>query len=351
MAAETMYVTVAGGGDKSGSDKDNAMGLAEFEADIEGSCEAGDIYYALSGTYTFTDNIQTARDGSTTAPIKVIGCSSHDPVTEADGDDRPLFACGAYLFDVDDYFIVKNIRATGTALSVLSLGGYGIMRNCKAYNSSGTANRSAITTDGIATIFHDCEGQSTVGYGGQHNVATYSGAFIHCYFHDSSMGIRALSNCMAIVDCIVDTCAYGIYVNGWGGSVINCVVYNCSTRGIDMNDSRCNVILNNIIDTCTVGIYCDGTYLNDLDYNNYYGNGTDVTNCTKGAHATAYDPQFEGAAGGDFRLASGSSCRDAGFGLRVGLGGNTSDRNQGPWEHAAGGGGGAVGSLFNGVIA
>ena len=73
MAAATMYVTVAGAGDKSGSTWGNAMGLGEWETDVEATAEAGDIYYLEAGTYTLTNAFSTALDGTDVAPIKIIG--------------------------------------------------------------------------------------------------------------------------------------------------------------------------------------------------------------------------------------------------------------------------------------
>ena len=65
MAAADMYVTNTGAGDKSGSSWANAMSLTEFATDVVSNCEAGDRYFIMGGqTYTFTANINSARDGS-----------------------------------------------------------------------------------------------------------------------------------------------------------------------------------------------------------------------------------------------------------------------------------------------
>lgn len=78
-AAATMYVTVAGAGGKTGADWANAMSSAEFETDIEGAAEAGDIYYVMSGTYDYSGGaVATARDGAAANPVTVIidGCTT-----------------------------------------------------------------------------------------------------------------------------------------------------------------------------------------------------------------------------------------------------------------------------------
>jgi hypothetical protein len=37
-----------------------------------------------------------------------------------------------------------------------------------------------------------------------------------------------------------------------------------------------------------------------LDYNNFYGNGTDVTNVVKGPNATANNPEYAAAGSGNY---------------------------------------------------
>ena len=115
MAAEEMYVTVAGAGDNSGDSWANAMALSDFETDLEGSAEAGDIYYVKEGTYTLTSDLDwSSQDGSYTNPIIIIGVkteTTHEPPEFSDwasGDDRPLIAQGGYALTTGDYARVRN---------------------------------------------------------------------------------------------------------------------------------------------------------------------------------------------------------------------------------------------------
>ena len=277
MAAATMYVTPAGANGKTGVDWANAFGLAEWEADVEDSMEAGDKYYVYSGTYTLTNAFATTRDG----PAHVIGVSDQGtPPTRATGDDRPLIACGAYQFSFDNAIYIHALRLTGTAENVLHADTNAQVVDCKAENTSGTANRVAFQlATGRCCI--GCEGISTKGY------AFYVGGHCRqCYAHDSHIGFYISG---ATIDCIADTCTDGIYQNV---HTEGCTIYGCTT-GIRVLSTVIPRIKNNIIKDCTTGI-SSGSTLPDaiVDHNNYHGNTNNVLNITEGPNATAHDPQF-----------------------------------------------------------
>lgn len=302
----TMYVTVAGAGDKSGSSWANAMSLTEFQNDVINNAEAGDIYYVYSGTYTLTSNFTTAKNGSASAIISIIGVSDQEtPPTEATGTDRPLFACSSYQFRIGQYWHVENLRFTITDYNGVMLNVAGILRNCKLEGSSA---RGCTMEDFVRVI--DCEAISdVVGI----YLSTYSAEAIGCYVHDSLIGIQAITHSV-IEFCIIDTCSHsGIYI-GISGNVKahHNTIYNCD-KGIYGTTGSRNFITNNIIDSCTTyGITWDSEYKsNYFDHNNYYNNGTDVNNVTKGSHATALDPQFVDAPNGDFRI--GANLKAKGF--------------------------------------
>jgi len=314
----TMYVTVAGAGDKSGSSWANAMGYAEFETDFEGSAAAGDIYYVMSGTYTLTSNLLSSLDGTAASMINVIGVSDESE-TEAQGTDRPFFDGGAsYGVRVDNYWQWKNCRFEGEQTYVLRGDTGTKVINCKADNSSGTADRSAIDIEGLYSLVFNCEGISDAGYG----IGMFStqGQVYGCYAHDSKSGIH-VSGRSSVSFNIVDTCTtYGVQVTGATiefGYICNNTIYNCVT-GINAIAGQAYIVLNNqIVTNTTKGIvWASAIEANLFDYNNYNGNtGGDTTNVTKGSGATANAPGFTDAGGGDF---SGVDSDDA-FAILLGV--------------------------------
>ncbi len=197
------------------------------------------------------------------------------------------------------------------------------IRNCLFSNTSGTAGRDAVALTSANNTFFDCEFTSTNGYcadvGGNNK-------FLGCYFHDSSYGVDFSGNYGEVTFCIFDTITNG-GINVTSGMnyqllALNNVFYNCGTGiyyGVLWHTS---FILNNIFKDNTTGVNAAGGSTNSviLDYNNFHGNSTDVTNVTKGPNTSSNDPQFTDAAGGDFSLQSGSPCIGAGFATRLGVG-------------------------------
>ena len=299
MAAETMYVTVAGAGGKTGADWANAMGLAEFSTDVINSCEAGDIYYLLSGTYALTAHISTARDGSTSNYIKVIGVSD-EALTEASGASRPVINTGIYRFEVDNYWYFRNLSFTGasTSVNVFKADNYTWAINCKC--ESTVNNIPAANIDSGFII--NCDFISALGYS-----LIGSGNLDGCYIKNGYNISLPRAGMFFIINSIFDGGAVGINFapSTQDYQIIHirgCTIYGC-TIGIDLTDALAANIRSNIIDTCTTGIDADATsesYI--LDYNNFNGNTADVSNVTKGANATALDPQFVNAAGGNFAI-------------------------------------------------
>lgn len=328
-AAATMYVTPAGALAKDGSNWANAMGYAEFETDIEGAAEAGDIYYIAGGTYTLTSDIScAARDGTAAAPIKFIGVNSgttNEPPVVADwatGNNRPLFTdtTSSYNFDGADYWQLFNLRMEGSDTACLRTDANSLMVNCKATNDSGTAARSAFTfTTQAGAKFINCEGISTNGVAFTLGTGS-NNAILYCYAHDSVTGISAGGFTAVIAFNIVDTCStVGItWATGKDFHIlINNTIYNCVT-GLSSTDNQMCLIMHNIFnDNATIGATFDAlTDTNYDNYNNYEGNGTNPpANLTQGAGDISVDPSFTNAAGGDFSLSTGSGCIDAGIDL------------------------------------
>jgi len=288
------------------------------EDKILNDAEPGNTFHMKAGTYTLTVDFDSSQGGAADSPISFLGYNTtrgDNPI----GDNRPLIAAGAYEVDFNAYYIIKNLRVTTTDYGGLSSRG-SILENCKSTNSSVISGRFAIecyiSTDGSVII--NSEAISTNGNAIDSN---YDIKVIGCYIHDSVNGID-VGNKSTITFNIIDTCSnHGIDVPN-AFQISNNTIYNCSV-GINADYPKYYVILNNIIDTCTTGIqFIEGPSIYKtgyVNYNNYHSNTTDVTNVTKGANATAYDPLFIDAPNGDFSLDSGSSCIGAGFSIKLGV--------------------------------
>jgi hypothetical protein len=319
MAASTMYVTPAGAGTKAGGSWANAMDEAAFEVDIEGGAEAGDIYYVAGGTYTLDSDYLTGRNGGSYSPIKIIGVNSgttNEPPVLADwatGDNRPLFAAGAwnFLWNACYNWMYYNFRVTTTNAVGFLPALYSISYNVSVNNSSGTSSRTAFYS-GSAVNLAVCECVSTNGYG----IFTNGGSthYVCCYIHDSFAGIiETTSNFNILLNSIIDTCSTGTSLSSTIGKVyMNNVFYGC-TVGIVSSSTNGSLFINNIFDGNTKGVVWNTTTNYNLWNFNCWDNTTDVTNVTKGLSDITGDPAMTNPASADFSLQDGSNCLDTGL--------------------------------------
>ena len=325
-AAQTHYVTPAGAGTKAGGDWDNAMGLAEWDADAEDSAEAGDFYYVAGGTYTLTENFDTARSGNSTLKIHVIGVKSgttHEgaAIVASDyayGDDRPLIAATSWKFSWESQMTFKNLRITTTCPTGFETNSYIVLINCKSTQTGANATDAAFTLQ--ATIdMANCEAISTNGRG----ITISSSRMISsCYILDSVVGIYgSVKTDLHIVNNIIDTCStYGMDINTWTASrFIGNTIYNCGV-GIKAAALQNNIFLNNIIDNCTTGFSATAAYQSVIFDYNVWNNTTDITNGTKGVHAITADPGMTAPADGDFTISGASNCLNAALHLDTNVG-------------------------------
>lgn len=354
-AAATMYVTVDGAGTKDGSSWDNAFNYTNWEADVEGSAEAGDVYYVANGTYTLTSDFTTALDGTAVAPISIIGVI-YNTTTTATGTDRPLLtdSTNSFAFDVDDYWIVKNMRFEQSDTTVVSIGLAGLVENCKSLNDSTSTNRSAFYSDSTRAQFVNNEGIST--FGRAFFVAGISARIMYNYMHDSDVGIIMSNNAIEAVFNIIDTCKFGVLA---GNGVLNILlehntIYNdnkadSGSIGIDVGTGAYAwTISHNIITGFETPIVFDDVSSNVgyMDYNDIYDCTNADTNYPNGVHDQAVDPQFTDAANANFDI--GANLDD--LGIDQPGDNSTSHLEIGAVmyeETAGGGGGGGAGHLLN----
>ena len=313
----TMYVTSAGGGDKSGSSWANAMGEAEFETDIEGGAEAGDIYYVAGGTYTLDSAYSTAKFGSATAPIQIIGVKSgttNAPPSFSDwafGTDRPLFANGGWGFSITNtYWNVYNLRFTCTYDFGVYFGGYSTIYNCKITNSSANSSFGFVANGSYVKMI-SCESIDT---NGSAFYAPEFSDFINCYAHDSTKGFYINTSYVSVTNSIIDTCTTAFDIDGTVKyTFINNTLYNCTT-GYDIGGTTSGIFTNNIIANSTTGATATANNISNFwNYNCWSSNTTDVSNVTKGNNDITASALLNDPANGDFTLRAGSPCLDAGM--------------------------------------
>jgi len=124
----------------------------------------------------------------------------------------------------------------------------------------------------------------------------------------------------AVTDCIFDDLGEdGVHItNNDGVSVVGCTFYSITGIAVYITTGEQPLILNNQFVSCGYGIRATTALASALiDYNNYFASVTaDVSGVSKGSNATANDPGFTDAPGGDF---SGVDSAD-GFGMRLGVG-------------------------------
>lgn len=306
-------------------------------------CTAGNIGHWQTGTYTLGGNINVAKDGTAAAPMLHVGykTAKHD---QPSGNDRPLIAAGANNFIFDNYWQFRHFRETTTAAAGLQLDTFASVYNLDIVNSSGTANRRALYFRNNNAIAELCSLKATNGYGADSN-SQGTGRWLRCYFYDcATNGLLNLGADSLVEQCIFDSCGIGIALAGNRSELRNNTFYH-NTTGISGAATTYGRFLNNIIeyDTGDTGAsWSSAQGSNDWDYNNWHGSGTDVSNVTKGANATAHDPDFENAGSDDFRLKTTSSCIAAGLGMAIGTGGNATSVDQGALQTTVSGGGGLL---------
>lgn len=297
------------------------------DAFLDGVVTDGGFVYLENGTYVQGAALNITLDGSPNLPITFEGYNAtrgDDPT----GANRPLIQDGgnALNWSGASYWVFKNLRFEVSLTSGFQTGIESVVRNCKSSQSLGGDNDYAFSF-GQRNIIFDCEAENTnAGAGNQGRGMTLSAVdskVIGCYIHDCKRGISTISSNQTImfniIDCGDESGGQGINLSG---SDFHTIAFNtlhdCDT-GVIATDSYSCLIFGNIINSCGTGLwwFLDPVENNLVDYNNYFGNDTDVTNVTKGKNATAVDPQFTNP-GTDFSLQPSSLLREAVPVIRLG---------------------------------
>jgi hypothetical protein len=274
---------------------------------------AGNNLWIKAGTYTITTaaiTAGTAGTGTATVVVEGYNATRGDHPT---GTSRPLIDMGAYVLTLAIYWNVLYLQFAGTSDPVIiwSSNPYITALGCRFACTSTGASRRAFGQANFSQLI-GCELTSIAGTAMQSRGAT---RMLGCWIHDSVTGILTITGAedsLQIDGCLFEACSLGIYAFTPDlASVHGCSFVGCGT-GIEFSGaSIVNTFLNNIFAHCTKGINLSGgtNYKSNLlEYNNWYGNGTDVTNVTKGAHDTATNPTFQGIRSWtDFVVSAGSN--------------------------------------------
>jgi hypothetical protein len=120
-----------------------------------------------------------------------------------------------------------------------------------------------------------------------------SGAYIHNnVVVNNNYTAISLSSASEVINNTIATNNIGIYDSGgWGTTVMNNIVVSNTSIGIGATNSSVPM---------------------DIYYNDVWNNGTNYNNCYPDGGDISEDPQFEDEPIGDYRLAAGSPCIDAG---------------------------------------
>jgi hypothetical protein len=184
--------------------------------------------------------------------------------------------------------------------------------------------------------------------------------------YSSTDGGTTFADLLRIHQNIISTCMWGFWVNGYGVgypngvAVVNNLVRNCTSAyllkpGVEGSYDPLLINRNNIFyDNSQAGVESQDTNWAsshtdfDFDHNAFHSNGTvyreqgssrDWTYWTglgNDANGTTDDPTFVDAAGGDYRLETGSTLFDAGVDYLQLLGGSQSAAiNIGPYISAS----------------
>jgi hypothetical protein len=262
---------------------------------------AGQTVYVKAGTSISNTGNISATGGNAGAPVTYIGYNS----TRSDsptGSNRPIVNTGTGTgMNFGAWTRIYNIIFTSTSTRSLSLGGgNNIVRNCKAINTSTTANRAAIDASTGPSEIVNCEAVSyrgnAISISGSDTVLVYG-----CYIHDSNNGInnsvargRILFNLIVgnVTNAILNgSSAHDAFISNntlWGGAD------NKTGTGISLGSSANAQILNNIIYGFVTGIV-DTTGIagaNYANYNDLFNNTTNYSGISGDSGSVTTDPSF-----------------------------------------------------------
>jgi hypothetical protein len=270
---------------------------------------AGNKVWVLGGashpTYTLSGTLNITTNGGTLTQISWEGYNSvrGDKPT---GALRPVLNSKVFLCG-NNFNFTSMIFSSNIAATQVSSGTRCHFYLCKFVLSATTANIAAVTAANYNT-FLSCE---FVSYAGRGLTCPNEILVANSYFHDSDIGILNTNGTgnygSTYTNCIFDSMVTaGISYSGAcdTSDIINgCTFFggitNKTGTGISLVTNAANkVIINNIFTGLATGVSVtdasgalQGTSF-FLNFNDFYSNTTDVSNCTKGPSDIALNPGF-----------------------------------------------------------
>lgn len=282
--------------------------------------EPGDKVF-VKASATYNENFVISIVGTALLPIVLEGYTTtrgDGGRITIDGQATRASAITSSLGNVDHFYTFKNFRCTDHTSHGITFGGTGDQANFFNVRSDNNAGNGLLGDNDIRMI--DCEFDSNALIGVDTDTGT---TMIGCSVHDN-IGAGAVLK----LD-LVDFCEF--YGNGGAQLVVQqgeSHIINSTIDGVDKTNiglsfigtgvDSISTVINNIITRCSVGIsVVDDNGDQQLAKNNLlFDNTVDYSvNWPASAKATdiTTDPQFENQAGSDYRLASGSAARGAGY--------------------------------------
>lgn len=280
---------------------------------FEAAPNTGGNVYNVKGAHTTGGAVSMSATGVATLKNIIRGYSSTvgDAPSIASGN-QPVITLGANAWTFGTHWEVEYCTFTGTAAAAVTSGANFRAYASKFSNTSGTANRTALTCGNVSSMIVGCDLASTAGY-----ALAFPNANVHsiigCRVHDSVSGIRpsaAFSGNLVISKCIISGCSTAgidLSVGAFTGQalIIGNTLYGAGTpagTGLSFAASSGGInLISNIISSWTTGVSGAGAITAQFSLNNdFYGNTTDRTNWSAGSGDIALDPAFVSAGTGNF---------------------------------------------------
>ena len=283
-----------------GSSWPNCFGPAELDAWATAAALPDDDCYCLSGAYAMPA-IVSGRDGSKATPIRLIGVKN-ESMEWASGLERPAFAFGANIFQVDQWWKLHNLRISGSAATVARGNNGTVWTNCLIESASLLAASQGLYLGDLGAKAVDCEVTNPNGRG---IFTVNSTAITGCTVRDSLVGIRTNGDANTVAANLIYNCPTGVRISG--NRIFNSYIGNTLYNGVTGFQSTLatadrNLFLRNIIAGFTTPADWVANYESNVwDWNVWWNSGTPV-NVTKGPNAIDADPGFVDPAALDFRL-------------------------------------------------
>jgi len=283
------FTTPTGAGALDGSSFANAFNWAGVDNWVTNVANAGDILYALAGTYNSNAHVGTSRDGTIAAPIQIIGVAD-TALTPAAHGALPFFDFGALNASLvlDNYWTVRNIRiesAENNYCLRCDIGG--VIDNCEAENT-GTGHGFSINSAGGRIMRSIALSAANAGIMVTSNCAVYG-----CQVTGGAEGISLIGSGNALVGNLVRDCTTGIGAPSGDNVWVLLNTINGCTTGILSTDGQNWLVADNILsNNTTPANWSGGAQPKNAWQRNVWFNSATPINVTKGADAINADPQF-----------------------------------------------------------